>query len=946
MPSIVDPNAVHAVSSYHRLPPGTLLMYRTLLFLMVFLVLALPSGAQDAPREPFSIGRGAVIDAAWSPSGTHVLVNTVRGAWIYDDQLRDVAQLPLRHAVYSPDGRYLAGIDPTHRAVVHDARTFEHLETLDVGDLRIAVLAWHPDSLRLAVSTVPPTYYRLIWTVGTGEPPLYAFGGLASVEALQWNPAGTRLAGVAPLDQYVLVWSFEHESPRMTTIRLASFVSNPVHIEWVDNDHLVAGVIEEDIMLHLYDARDGEKVYPGRALVGGLPPRLSPDGQHILDAGRVIRMVPVHSLLDEPFLNPAMDVPAIESEADSPWYPSAMRWTPDGDGIVVAAERYDSYDERLFGQLWRVSAADGRVIQRVPLDVPARDVIPHPSGESVLVIGVDNSLARVVSSRPGYPRARWRLVAASVAHVTLSPALKPVAWSPDGSTIAIGEPYGFSLWDASSGDLIRAYRAPDTDHPAIVRLRWRPNGRYLIVSNSNGNYMSRPGVWLYDTAAADDAPSYRFNPSLTDQANTVRAIDWHPSGSEVVVAMDNNTLAQIYAFGEAHWTRQVDAGAYVYDAAWSPDGAHLMLSVSMAREWLTVIWDEKAQQIVEPKIPVSFDLPRAWTEDGRVVGIGMMTGFMRHSPYLISLHTLTPGAELDSSQLSLDQGVYHNVIFSPDGQRGAVLTSEGSVTIYDMIEHRTVSTLSRTSTLSWSADRRLAILRHDGQLWIATRDGLVLRRYDAIWAQNHSRYGWYDILYWSPDGTQIAVAFGGVVTGLESGLDAGHREHCRGDHHADQRADEDLRGRVPVEAQPRRGHQHQDRDHEQQGGQAERIDRADHRRGRAHRVHAHLPHERDGGKDGELNDGAEGQHGDHGRRAERAQRPPRDGRGQQRHHEGLEAFLTDGHVQIADAAALHHDADIDHRDDADQRDIDQRPHDGLRGRIRRLKGDREGQRPP
>ena len=91
-------------------------------FILIMLAVILPlqhqpttSAQEDNTggfHEILRLGRGSIHNVEWHPTEPLILVDTARGAWLYDDTLADVGYLPdIRLARFSSDGKYIAGVN-------------------------------------------------------------------------------------------------------------------------------------------------------------------------------------------------------------------------------------------------------------------------------------------------------------------------------------------------------------------------------------------------------------------------------------------------------------------------------------------------------------------------------------------------------------------------------------------------------------------------------------------------------------------------------------------------------------------------------------------------------------------------------------------------------------------------------------------------------------------
>lgn len=143
-----------------------------------------------------------------------------------------------------------------------------------------------------------------------------------------------------------------------------------------------------------------------------------------------------------------------------------------------------------------------------------------------------------------------------------NPRVAQIAWSPDGSLLAVSPVWGgqnevdIRIWDVRTAREVRSLRmAPGIPRPM---LSWSHEGKYLAVPGG--------GVYVWETSTWIQA-------AILNYPATVSWIAWSPNAPRLAV-VGNNTIHVWDATTRREEVMRGHSGD-VFAVAWSPDGKRL-----------------------------------------------------------------------------------------------------------------------------------------------------------------------------------------------------------------------------------------------------------------------------------------------------------------------------------------------------------------------------------
>lgn len=306
--------------------------------------------------------------------------------------------------------------------------------------------------------------------------------------------------------------------------------------------------------------------------------------------------------------------------------------------------------------------------------------------------------------------------------------VRGVAWSPDGTRVAVGGDQGVSVWSLEGREVWRQELEPDAH---VWPVASSPDGKWIASGDVKGNVR----VW-----SADDGRMVWHKGGYGDR---VEDLGWSPVGGQLVVAVP---LANVVVVLEEltgreirRFTRSADWGPTA--ASWSPDGKRLVTGSGWGeRPLLVCVWGEGDTPEVEAEGHTEEVCKVRWAPDGRRVVSASTDGTAR-------LWDALTGAE--RMRFEMDEGVRpHSVAWSPDGRCVATgnwgthppVTAEHHARVWDAATGEVVALLrghtGAAFSVAFAPDRGLlATASFDGTVRIWDVSDLVDRR----WARREQR---------------------------------------------------------------------------------------------------------------------------------------------------------------------------------------------------------------
>lgn len=254
----------------------------------------------------------------------------------------------------------------------------------------------------------------------------------------------------------------------------------------------------------------------------------------------------------------------------------------------------------------------------------------------------------------------------------LKPLITSIAWSPDGSLIAIGRglytsdehDYSIQLLDASTLAVINHL---DFHKGAVSSLDWSPNGKFLLSSGGEGSE-GLGIIWdITDKNIAMLSSPYSMPGRYADL--------WHPSGDLVANISEGNPAVNLWnpenGDTEQSFTLKDPLGS-PRTIDWNSDGTRL---VTGSTKGYIVIWNiSTGEQISVVNLHSNEINSLDWSEDDQFIASGSSDDTIRILNASIGTSIMTLSGHTDDVT---------SVAWNSDSKRLASADLEGTVRVWD-----------------------------------------------------------------------------------------------------------------------------------------------------------------------------------------------------------------------------------------------------------------------
>ncbi len=308
------------------------------------------------------------------------------------------------------------------------------------------------------------------------------------------------------------------------------------------------------------------------------------------------------------------------------------------------------------------------------------------------------------------------------------PSVAALAWSPDGSTIAVAG-YHEVLLHSADGERITGRLVGFS--PSIAALAFSPDGKLLATAGGATSEYGEIQLW--------DVASQQLVRSIRTSNDTVFGVSFSPDGARVAVGCADK-LVRVFAVADGGEVMKCDNHIdWVFATAFSNDGARLVTgSRDRAVKLIDVASGHLIDDVNKARDAVQC-LARHPKED--LVVFGDDKGGLRIHKMEPRGGRLAEGDDKENSFLRECErmpGPVHGLAWSPDGRLIGAACTTGEVRLFTAADGQRTATLKghegAAFALAFSADStRVATGGYDGKIRLfGVAKGELIRTFDSV----------------------------------------------------------------------------------------------------------------------------------------------------------------------------------------------------------------------
>lgn len=697
----------------------------------LLLVTGISTQAEQTPPQPLKIGRGSIEWADWHPDGATIMVSTVNGAWLYTKDLQDLAHIPeARLARFSPDGRYIAGVDDKHLLRLWDAHTLQVVKSTPDFMKGVQAFAWHPDSQKLAISIRGDFEFTTIWdfTADDANSIAYVF-----FPQMVWSTSGTYLAALQTMTGAVIVWETKSTSKEIVFNYTSEYsFTGGYDLTWRNDDQLLYIQYDEHSYATLWQIPDGQVIQKMDIGTASMP-TYNASGSYLATVGMGIN---VREVATDKAL-------ALASLGPTTAWSNGLAWRPDGNLLVAEI----AYSEPAYqSELLFFDPQSGEVTDQANGPLSCNRLIRwHPYQDLLLLIGCNDDLAV------------YDLISEQASIQPVHSLITGTAdWKDDGTQLAIADGLGsVYLWDTRFGENIGVL--PGATQP-VFEIDWQPGGELLTTRGGTGWRTLDNTVYLWDTVQQKLIHSFIYPP-----ITPVVAVEWNPDGIRLAVASRGRSEVYIESITDPTESKEIQfyEGISNSDLQWNRDGTELAVAFysSTSGVW---VWNaiNATSQLSGTSNSGSHQI---WTVTGDLMWLNW---YSRESVRGLMLR-LNDEVITENNLPGITAGIV-DAFLSPSGSIAIAIDENYNGLAWSTASREVLFTLGGIKTGYWSPDEKfLAVRRLDNQIWILKADGTVHIRLTDDLTGARILPEWSAIppetVVWSADSQRLAHIYGGTV---------------------------------------------------------------------------------------------------------------------------------------------------------------------------------------
>ena len=260
---------------------------------------------------------------------------------------------------------------------------------------------------------------------------------------------------------------------------------------------------------------------------------------------------------------------------------------------------------------------------------------------------------------------------------TRLPVIPALAFSPDGSLLAVAGFHEVLLWKADGSELVGRLVGLSE---RVESLAFSPDGKKLAVTGGRPARMGEVQVW--------DVAKRKLALSVPVTYDTVYGVSWSPDGTKIAFGCADNTVRAIDAKTGEQVLFSGSHNDWALDTVFSADGSHLM---SVGRDMAAKLTEVATQRFVDNITSITPGALKGGLECRRPAPQARRDRDRRLGRRAQALSGVSSDGPRDRRRLQLDPrvpplpGRIYSVAISNDGKRiaaGSSLDGKGEVSVY------------------------------------------------------------------------------------------------------------------------------------------------------------------------------------------------------------------------------------------------------------------------